>query len=105
MSVQLYNNDCLEYIKNIQDASIDMILCDPPYGNLVDKTRASWDSDIDYDILCSEFKRIITDHGVGAVFGNEPFSSVTAIIDQWLDMKILWYFLRQMHLQAVKVIQ
>ena len=76
MSVQLYNNDCLEYIKNIQDASIDMILCDPPYGNLVDKTRASWDSDIDYDILCSEFKRIITDHGVIAVFGNEPFSSV-----------------------------
>lgn len=76
MSVQLYNDDCLEYIKNIQDASIDMILCDPPYGNLVGKTRASWDSDVDYDALCSEFKRIVTDHGVIAVFGNEPFSSI-----------------------------
>lgn len=41
MNIQLYNNDCLEYIKNIQDASIDMILCDPPYGNIVDKTSTS----------------------------------------------------------------
>lgn len=32
MSVKLMNGDCLERMKEIPDASVDMVLCDPPYG-------------------------------------------------------------------------
>ena len=40
---ELYNGDCLELMKNIPDKSVDLILCDPPYGT----TKNKWDSPID----------------------------------------------------------
>ena len=76
MEHRLYKGDCLEVIKNIKDKSVDMILCDLPYGTKTGKTRAKWDSDIDLKQLCSEYKRIITDNGVIVLHGNEPFSSI-----------------------------
>lgn len=39
-NIQLYNGDCLEIMKNIPDNSVDLILCDLPYGI----TRNKWDS-------------------------------------------------------------
>lgn len=74
--IDLRQGDCLELMKDIPDGSVDMILCDLPYGQLADKTRAKWDKNLDYDKLCVEYKRIIKDKGAIVLHGNEPFSSV-----------------------------
>ena len=68
----LFHGDCLEVMKNIEDESIDMILCDLPYG----ETRSKWDRILDFDKLWEHYLRIITDVGAIVLFGNEPFSSM-----------------------------
>ena len=68
---QLFCGDCLEVMKQMPDKSVDMILCDLPYG----ETRAKWDAVIPFDKLWEQYNRIITDNGAIVLFGNEPFSS------------------------------
>ena len=63
--------DCLELMKEIPDKSIDMILCDLPYGT----TSCKWDSVIPFEPLWEQYERIIKDKGAMVLFGNEPFSS------------------------------
>jgi len=69
--IKLYNGDCLELMKEIPDKSIDMILCDLPYGT----TECSWDIIIPFEKLWEQYNRIIKDNGAILLFGNEPFSS------------------------------
>lgn len=59
MSIELYNGDCLEVMKDIPDKSIDMILCDLPYG----MTQNKWDICIPLDKLWEQYKRIIKPSG------------------------------------------
>ena len=70
--IELYNADCLEQMKKIKDKSIDLILCDLPYGTL----ECKWDILIPFDKLWEQYNRIIKDNGAIALFGNEPFSSL-----------------------------
>lgn len=67
----LYNEDCLIGMKRIKDNSIDMILCDLPYGT----TANNWDKNIPSELLWEQYERIIRDNGVIALFGSEPFST------------------------------
>lgn len=69
---KLINGDCLIEMKNIKDKSIDMILCDLPYG----MTKNSWDVIIPFDKLWSEYNRIIKDNGAIVLFGSQPFTSL-----------------------------
>ena len=69
--IELLHGDCLELMKDIPDKSIDMILCDLPYGT----TACKWDVIIPFEPLWKEYKRIIKDRGCIALFGSEPFSS------------------------------
>ena len=69
--MQLLHGDCLELMKNIPDGSVDMVLCDPPYGI----TACKWDSVIPFDKMWEQLNRVIKDNGCMALFGNEPFSS------------------------------
>lgn len=55
--IQLLHGDCLELMKDIPDKSIDMILCDLPYGVL----DSQWDNVIDGKKLFAEYKRIPSD--------------------------------------------
>lgn len=68
---QIVQGDCLEVMKDIPDESIDMILCDPPYG----KTKMKWDSIIPFAPMWGQYDRIIKTNGVVVLFGVEPFSS------------------------------
>ena len=68
---KLLQGDCLELMKDIPDKSIDMILCDLPYGT----TACKWDSVIPLQPLWEHYKRIIKDNGAILLFGQEPFSS------------------------------
>jgi len=63
--------DCLEGMKLIDDKSIDMILCDLPYGT----TKCKWDVVIPFKPLWEQYERIIKDNGAIVLFGSEPFSS------------------------------
>ena len=69
--IDLYNGDCLELMKNISDKSVDMILCDLPYGT----TQCKWDSIIPFEPLWEAYKRIIKDNGCIALFSSQPFTS------------------------------
>lgn len=67
----LKQGDCLELMKDIPDKSIDMILCDLPYGT----TQCKWDSIIPFKNLWEQYNRIIKNNGAICLFGQEPFSS------------------------------
>lgn len=69
--IDLKQGDCLELMKDILDGSIDMILCDLPYGT----TACKWDTVIPFEPLWEQYKRIIKDNGVICLFGSEPFST------------------------------
>ena len=68
---KIYNMDCIEGMKLIDDKSIDMILCDLPYGI----TACKWDSIIPFEPLWEQYKRIIKDNGAIVLFGSQPFTS------------------------------
>ena len=67
----LLQGDCLELMKGIPDGSVDMILCDLPYGT----TRCKWDTVIPFEPLWERYERIIKPNGAIVLFGSEPFSS------------------------------
>ena len=71
MNINLIKGDCLERMKDIPDKSIDMILCDLPYGT----TRNKWDNIISFDELWGEYNRIIKDEGVIILFAQGMFTS------------------------------
>jgi site-specific DNA-methyltransferase (adenine-specific) len=68
---KLYLGDCLEIMKNIADKSIDMILCDLPYG----ATKNKWDSIIPFDEIWKQYNRIIKDNGAIVLFAQGMFTS------------------------------
>ena len=68
---QIFNEDCLEWMKRIPDGSIDCVITDPPYGT----TACKWDSVIPLEPMWNELKRIIKPAGAIVLFGSEPFSS------------------------------
>lgn len=67
----IYNMDCLEGMKYIPDKSVDMILCDLPYGT----TACKWDSIIPFDLLWEQYERIIKDNGAIVLTASQPFTS------------------------------
>ena len=68
--IELFQGDCLEKMKEIPDKSIDMILCDLPYGT----TSCSWDIIIPFDKLWEQYERIIKDNGNIVLFSGGLFT-------------------------------
>lgn len=68
---RIHNGDCLQLMKEILPKSVDMILCDLPYGT----TQNKWDSVIPLDLLWAEYERVIKDNGAIVLFGAQPFTS------------------------------
>lgn len=72
MAWKLFEGDCLEIMPlEIEDKSIDMILCDLPYGT----TACKWDTIIPFKPLWREYERIIKDNGAIVLTGSQPFTS------------------------------
>ena len=69
---KVYCGDCLELMQEIDDKSIDMVLCDLPYGT----TECKWDVVIPFDLLWKQYDRIIKDNGAMAFNASQPFTSV-----------------------------
>jgi DNA modification methylase len=73
---KIFNEDCIsenlnEGMNRIPDKSIDMILCDLPYGT----TQCKWDTIIPFNKLWEQYERIIKDNGAIVLFGSQPFTS------------------------------
>jgi len=85
--IEIYNEDCLETFKKIEDKSIDCIICDLPYA----MTKISWDSLIPFDDLWREYKRIVKKNGNIVLFSSGLFTInlITSNIKQF-KYKLIW---------------
>lgn len=87
MSVKLYNGDCIDIMKTISDNSVDMVLCDLPYGC----TAQEWDEIIDFGILWKEYERVRKEDCPIVLFSSQPFT--TKLISSNIDnFKYCWYW-------------
>ena len=84
---KIYNQDCLEGMKQIDDKSIDMILCDLPYGT----TKCKWDTIIPSELLWEQYERIIKDDGAIVLTSSQPFTSALIMSNPKL-FKYCWYW-------------
>ena len=95
---QLIRGDCLEIMKSIKDKSVDLILCDLPYGTTdiyggkKKKNRfLEWDNIIPLDLLWIEYKRILKKNGVVCLTADQPFTSKLIMSNiEWFKYEIIW---------------
>lgn len=78
----LLHGDCLELMKGIPDGSVDMILCDLPYGTIKGagldgwkNQTTAWDERLDTETLFKEYERILRRNGTAIVFSQEPYTA------------------------------
>jgi site-specific DNA-methyltransferase (adenine-specific) len=83
----IFEDDCMNVLPQIPDKSIDMILCDLPYGT----TQNDWDSIIPLDKLWTEYKRIIKENGVIVLTSNGVFTAQLIMSNTgWFKYKWVW---------------
>ena len=70
-NIKLFHGDCLEVMKDIPDKSVDMILCDLPYGT----TECKWDKLIDNKSMWEHYNRILKESGNIILFASQPFTT------------------------------
>lgn len=84
---KVIEGDCLEVMKNIESKSVDMILCDLPYGT----TQNKWDSVIPLELLWKEYKRIIKNNGAIVLTSQGVFTAKLILSNEaWFKYKIVW---------------
>lgn len=85
--LDLHQGDCLDLMKSLEDKSVDLILCDLPYGT----TKNKWDSVIDLELLWEHYNRIIKDRGAILLFAQTPFDKVLGVSNlENLRYEIIW---------------
>ena len=85
----LLQGDCLDLMQEIPTGSVDMILCDLPYGT----TDCKWDHVLPMDQLWKEYRRVLKGNGVAALFAAQPFT--TALINSnRQEFRYCWYWLK-----------
>lgn len=87
--IKLHNDDCLKVMAEIPDKSVDLILCDPPYGT----TDCSWDSILPFDQLWSAYDRILKPNGAVVLFSAQPFTT-QLILSNRKAFRYCWYWLK-----------
>ena len=84
---KVYLGDCLEIMPSIPDKSIDMILCDLPYGT----TACKWDTVIPFEPLWKEYKRLIKDNGAVVLTASQPFTSALVMSNpKMFKYELIW---------------
>lgn len=87
-NIKLYYGDCIEKMKLIPNDSVDLVLCDLPYGT----TKCKWDTIIDLTQLWDHYKRIVKKpSGVVLLFGQQPFTSMLVSSNyEWFKYNLIW---------------
>ena len=81
----LHKGDCLEILPTLPDASVDMVLCDLPYGT----TACKWDSVIPFEPLWAEYRRVCKPNAAIVLTASQPFTSVL-VNSNLEDFKYCW---------------
>lgn len=85
--IELKQGDCLELMKDVAENSVDLILCDLPYGT----TRNKWDSVLDLELLWEQYNRIIKERGAILLFAQTPFDKVLGVSNlKDLRYELIW---------------
>lgn len=85
--IDLQQGNCLDLMKSLEDKSVDLILCDLPYGT----TRNKWDSVIDLELLWEQYNRVIKERGAILLFAQTPFDKVLGVSNlKNLRYEIIW---------------
>lgn len=87
--MKLLNGDCMKLLKEIPDGSVDLILCDPPYGT----TDCSWDSVLPFGDLWEQYDRVLKPDGVAVLFAAQPFTS-ELIMSNRKAFRYCWYWIK-----------
>ncbi|MEK4132000.1 site-specific DNA-methyltransferase [Solibacillus sp. FSL W8-0474] len=95
---RVIHGDCLEEMKKIPDKSIDMILCDLPYGT----THCKWDAIIPFGPLWEQYERIIKDNGAIVLTATQPFTSALVMSNPKL-FKCEWIYNKTMLVNPAQV--
>jgi len=87
--MEIFNNNCLEKLKEIEDKSVDCFICDLPYGN----TDCKWDNKIDLDELWREMKRIAKNDNTPYFFFCDFRFSIQLYNSnpKWFRYDLVWY--------------
>lgn len=84
---ELFLGDCLEHLPKLPDKSVDMVLCDLPYGTTMNK----WDSVIDLGALWEQYERVCKDNAAILLFAQIPFSvTLGASNIKWLRYEYIF---------------
>lgn len=85
--IKLYNGDCMKLLQNVPDESVDMILCDLPYGT----TDCDWDIPLPLNKLWREYKRVMKDSGAAVLFSQLPFAvDLINANRKWFRYEWIW---------------
>ena len=97
--IDLRQGDCLEIMKDIPDKSIDMILCDLPYGT----TDCAWDNVIPFEPMWEQLKRVTKKNGAIVLFGSQPFTSALVMSNpKMFKYEWIWEKHKGTNFQTVK---
>lgn len=69
--VTLYHEDCLRGMSRVETGSVDLVLCDLPYGT----TNCPWDTVLPFDRLWEQYRRILKADGAAILFAAQPFAT------------------------------
>jgi len=85
--ITIYHGDCLKIMPTLTDKSVDMILCDLPYGT----TACKWDTVIPFEPLWKQYKRLIKDKGAIVLTASQPFTSALVMSNPgWFKYCWVW---------------
>ncbi len=97
--LELYHGDCLEEMKQVADGSVDLILCDLPYGTTDrkgisdkgDNRVLSWDTVIPLDKLWEQYRRVLKSSGAVVLTADQPFTSQLVLSNlEWFKYEWIW---------------
>ena len=87
IDVKFIHGDCLEVMPTLPDKSIDIILCDLPYGT----TACKWDTIIPFEPLWTQYKRLIKGNGAIVLTASQPFTSMLVMSNkQMFKYSLVW---------------
>ena len=87
--MKLLNGDCMELLPEIPTGSVDLVLCDLPYGT----TDCKWDIVLPMDKLWKEYRRVLKTNGVAALFAAQPFTT-DLIKSNRASFRYCWYWIK-----------
>lgn len=100
-NAELWHGDCLELMQSIPDGSVDMILCDLPYGT----TACKWDTVIPFEPLWEQYRRVAKRNAAIVLTASQPFTSALGA-SNLPDLRYQWYWRKSRatgHLNAKKM--